>query len=94
MVPDVQSDDVQSRTVAKYSRQDENTEQSLEDMNLVLPVQNNQEQRRSSRDRKPPPWMKEFVPLNVQEGSYALSNYVSYEGMSTSYQASKHVYYH
>ncbi|XP_075102891.1 uncharacterized protein LOC142177593 [Nicotiana tabacum] len=46
------------------------------------------EYKRSSRDKQPPIWMKDFVCLNVhQEVPYAISKYVSYEQLSSTYQA-------
>ncbi|XP_049391420.1 uncharacterized protein LOC125855737 [Solanum stenotomum] len=47
-----------------------------------------QDQRKSTRERKTPVWMTDFVSLNIhQEVPYALSKYVSYGRLSKEYMA-------
>lgn len=44
--------------------------------------------RRSTREKNPPIWLKDFVTLNVHKDVlYAISNYVSYERLTPKYQA-------
>ncbi|XP_075103728.1 uncharacterized protein LOC142178296 [Nicotiana tabacum] len=44
--------------------------------------------RKSSRDKRPPLWMNDFVSLNIQQDNpYALSKFISYENISPTYQS-------
>lgn len=44
--------------------------------------------RKSSRDKRPPLWMKDFVSLNIhQDKPYTLSKFISYDNISPTYQS-------
>lgn len=48
---------------------------------------NQNELRKSQRDKRPPLWLQDFVSLNThQDTSYALNKYIIYENISPKYQ--------
>ncbi|KAG5584619.1 hypothetical protein H5410_045053 [Solanum commersonii] len=66
----------QDKVLGSQSNQQEVTQEAT-DTYLSHKVQS---QRKSTRDRKTPIWMTDFVSLNIhKEVPYALSKYVSYE---------------
>ncbi|PHT64728.1 hypothetical protein T459_29153 [Capsicum annuum] len=46
-----------------------------------------QDQRRSTRGRKPPVWMNDFVSKSTKKAPHALVNHVSYDKLSSSYNS-------
>jgi len=78
------SADSQDTVLGSQSNQHEVTQEAT-DTDMSHKVQG---QRKSTRDRKTPIWMTDFVSLNIhKEVPYALSKYVSYERLSKEYMA-------
>lgn len=84
-----------STTINDASQQPESTtiNDAFQQPDLVPPVIPNRRtsinetvQRKSTRRRHPPSWMKAFVSLNVHDVPYALSKYVSYDSLTPKYQ--------